>query len=48
MASMRTDVRDAFIRNYHRANRWHVTFYDLAVDKGHFTPLRDIPDPGRH
>lgn len=37
--SQRTDVRDAFIRNYHRANRWYVAFYDMAVEKGYMEPL---------
>jgi hypothetical protein len=36
--SQRTDVRDAFIRNYHRANRWHVAFHELAVQESFMTP----------
>ncbi len=43
--SQRTDVGDAFLRNYHRANRWHVAFYDMAVEKGYLTPLPNI-EPG--
>jgi hypothetical protein len=38
-ASKRTDVRDAFVRNWHRANRWHEAFYALAVEKGFMMPL---------
>lgn len=26
--------RDAFIRNYHRANRWHVACHEIAVGRG--------------
>lgn len=37
--SQRTDVRDAFIRNFHRANRWHVVFHEMAVRKGHMMPM---------
>jgi hypothetical protein len=40
MGSERTDVRDAFIRNYHRANRWHVAYHAIAVAKGF---LRNLP-----
>jgi lipopolysaccharide biosynthesis glycosyltransferase len=32
--SFRADVRDAFIRNYHRANRWHLAFYAIAEQMG--------------
>lgn len=42
--SQRTDVRDAFLRCYHRANRWHLAFYDLAVGMGALTPLPTL-DP---
>jgi hypothetical protein len=42
--SQRTDIRDAFIRNYHRANRWHVTFHEIAVEKKLMAPL-PIVDP---
>lgn len=31
--SERTDVRDAFIRNYYRANRWQIAFHDIALEK---------------
>lgn len=44
--SQRTDVRDAFIRNYHRANRWHMAFYNLAVQKGHLEPLPNVDAKG--
>jgi hypothetical protein len=37
----RTEVRDAFIRNYHRANRWHVAFHELAM-KYNFMPAKPI------
>ncbi|GAA0738360.1 DUF3231 family protein [Sphingobium sp. SA2] len=43
--SQRTDVRDAFIRNYHRANRWHVAIYEMALESGHLKPL---PIVGNH
>lgn len=39
MASKRTDVREAFRRNWHRANRWNEAFYDLAVEKGFLMPM---------
>lgn len=41
-ASKRTDVRDAFVRNWHRANRWHVAFHALAMEKGYKKPLPTI------
>ena len=44
--SERTDVRDAFIRNYHRANRWHVTCHEMAVQKGHMMPLPTMDAKG--
>ncbi len=44
--SQRTDVRDAFLRNYHRANRWHIAFYDLAVEKGFLMPLPTVDANG--
>lgn len=40
--SQRTDIRDAFIRNYHRANRWHVAYHDIAVKRGYLEPLPEI------
>jgi hypothetical protein len=40
--SQRTDMRDAFIQNFHRANRWHVACYDLAVSKGYLEKLPEI------
>lgn len=45
-SSKRTDVRDAFVRNWHRANRWHLTFYDLAVEKGFVMPLPTMDAAG--
>lgn len=45
-ASKRTDVRDAFVRNWHRANRWHVAFHGLAVEKGYQKPLPTIDAQG--
>lgn len=27
------------IRNYHRANRWHVTFHEIAVEEKFMMPL---------
>ncbi|MDT7531205.1 DUF3231 family protein [Sphingopyxis sp. SE2] len=44
--SQRTDVRDAFIRNYHRANRWHVAFNEMAIEKGHMMPLPTMDAKG--
>jgi hypothetical protein len=32
--SFRTEVRNAFIRNYHRANRWHLAFHAMAEQMG--------------
>ncbi len=40
--SQRTDLRDAFLRCYHRANRWHIAFYDPAVDMAALKPLPSI------
>jgi predicted nucleotidyltransferase len=44
--SQRTDVRDAFIRNFHRANRWHVVFHEMAVARGHMSPLPTMDAKG--
>lgn len=44
--SERTDVRDAFIRNYHRANRWQVAFHEIALEKGFLTPLPTMDAKG--
>lgn len=46
MASINTDVRDAFIRNYHRANRWHIAYHDFASQNGYLDALPTI-DPQR-
>jgi hypothetical protein len=40
--SYRADVRDAFIRNYHRANRWHLTFHAMAEQIGFIQPQPEI------
>lgn len=40
--SQRADIRDAFIRNYDRANRCHVTFHELAVEKQLMAPLPPV------
>lgn len=40
--SQRTDIRDAFIRNYHRAFRWQVTFHEIAVEKKLMAPLPTV------
>jgi hypothetical protein len=37
-----TDVRDAFLRNYHRANRWQVAFHEMALEKKFMMPLPTI------
>jgi hypothetical protein len=36
--SYRADVRDAFLRNYHRANRWDLAFYAIAEQMGFIEP----------
>lgn len=36
--SYRADVRDAFVRNYHRANRWHLAAIAMAEQKGFLPP----------
>jgi hypothetical protein len=38
-ASQRTDVRNAFARNWHRANRWNVALSALAVEKKFLMPF---------
>lgn len=44
--SQRTDVRDAFIRNFHRANRWHVAFHEIALEKGYMQSFPTIDPKG--
>lgn len=44
--SKRTDVREAFRRNWHRANRWNVAYYDMAVDKKYMMPLPTMDAKG--
>lgn len=44
--SERTDVCDAFIRNYHRANRWHVAYHKIAVEKSHMMPMPTMDAKG--
>jgi hypothetical protein len=46
MVSKRTDVREAFRRNWHRANRWNEAYYDLAVEKGYLMPLPTMDAKG--
>jgi lipopolysaccharide biosynthesis glycosyltransferase len=36
--SYRAEVRDAFLRNYHRANRWHLAFHAMAENLGFIEP----------
>lgn len=45
-ASQRTDVRDAFVRNWHRANRWNVAFYAVAVGQNFLMPLPTMDAAG--
>lgn len=40
--SEQTDVRDAFLRNYHRANRWQVAFHEIASEKNFLMSLPTI------
>lgn len=40
--SYRCDVREAFVRNYHRANRWHLAAIAMAEQKGFLPPLPEI------
>lgn len=40
--SQRTNIRDAFIQNFHRANRWHVAYHDFAINKGYLQKLPEI------
>jgi hypothetical protein len=41
-----TDVRAAFVRAWHRAERWHVTYHELAVRKGHMMPMPSMDAKG--
>ncbi|TFB18526.1 DUF3231 family protein [Filobacillus milosensis] len=36
--SFRTEVREAFLRNYHRANRWHLAFHAMSEKMGFLKP----------
>lgn len=40
--SHRADVRDAFIRNYHRANRWHLAAIAMAEKMQFIEPQPEI------
>lgn len=40
--SHRADVRDAFIRNYHRANRWHLATVEMALKMKFIEPEPQI------
>lgn len=42
MLSHRADLSDAFIHNFHRANRWHLASYAMAVEKGFIAPQPQI------
>lgn len=44
--SQNADVRAAFLRNYHRANRWHVAYHGMAVEKGHMMPMPTMDAKG--
>jgi hypothetical protein len=43
--SPRADVRDAFLRNYHRANRWHHAAQAMAERMGFVEPQPQISTP---
>lgn len=40
--SHRADVRDAFVRNYHRANRWHLAAIAMAEKMQFMEPQPEI------
>lgn len=40
--SHRAEVRDAFIRNYHRANRWHLAAIAMAEKMQFIEPQPEI------
>lgn len=40
--SHRSEVRDAFIRNYHRANRWHLASIAMAEKMQFIEPQPEI------
>jgi len=42
MLSHRADVRDAFVRNFHRANRWHLAAREMAIQKGYLPPQPQV------
>jgi hypothetical protein len=46
MLSQRTDVRDVFLSNYHRANRWHIAFYDFAIKNKFLMPMPNMSITG--
>ncbi len=41
-SSHRADVRDAFVRNYHRANRWHLAAIAMAEKMQFIEPQPQI------
>lgn len=42
MQSHKADVREAFIRNYHRANRWHLASYAIVQRRGWISRLPEV------
>lgn len=40
--SHRADVRDAFVRNWHRANRWHLAPIAMAATMQFIEPQPEI------
>lgn len=44
--SQNTDVRAAFVRAWHRAERWHVAYHELAIRKGHMMTMPSMDTKG--
>ncbi|KGB55092.1 hypothetical protein FG91_01502 [Sphingopyxis sp. LC81] len=44
--SQNTEVRAAFVRAWHRAERWHVAYHQIAVNKGHMMPMPNMDAKG--
>lgn len=42
----RTDVKDAFGRNFHRDNRWSIAFHDIALRKDYINKLPTMDAAG--
>lgn len=40
--SDRADVRDAFLRNWHRANRWHLASIAMAQEMKFIQPRPQV------